>query len=1092
MKIRCRFLLLALLLAPAAAATSTVDVNDVAEGYVRLVLEVGFYDEDYVDAYFGPAAWQPAEDQAEEPFPASRLRGRADTLLEQLQEIDRDRFTGIHQQRYDYLYKQLRSVRGKIDLLAGVKMSFDEESRILYDAVAPPWNEGHYQDILAELDRLLPGSGDLYQRFNRYKVKFTVPRLQVEEALERAIAVYRQQTGENVALPAGEGFATEFVFGKPWAAALTYQGQGRSLVEINFSAPFGVADILRLARHELYPGHHTHLTLLDTQLVQQRRWLEFSVLPLYSPLALIAEGLAEYASYDLFTPAERLEFEGPLLSTLLEIDPAEGETYDRIMKLKSALDGAIVEAARRYLDGQLDDEPMRQWLRRYALVAPGAEGGLIDFVDKHGSYVINYTVGRQLVQDYITRHGGATDPARRWRLFQTLLSTPQTPSTLVAAQGEAGAVPKAVQSMIEQAGNADDDQQRLSVLKELSQQQNLANGLRADVDRLRREIERWLTEPRLDYFGRTISRELDWDFGIDPNSPLYPLTLLYRGRMLVWYTLESGGVWNNASRRDMFLGPARRHFAEYSRHFPQNRIARMYLGEPIGPEKHYRAIPGAPDWAIYQREGLERLADIVEWWIDNRMRDNGEYGGGWGDDCEMWRWWVPVLIGFDDPKMAAAQQRFSEALMQQEHMRQGYTTHMTDVEHTAEDSADVITPMMHLDPENPVWLARAKRLAQLMEDRWTGRNERGGLQFKSTYFTVDRVDDRPQRACDTVYHPRAVQPALLYWQRTGDPHLTELFTAWMDTWVEAAARAERGKPAGIIPSAIHWPDGRVGGLADDWWDPRNHGEHTLYLWPSAMSMMMNTMLLTHHMTGRDKYLEPIRSMARARLRYLQNPPSQSPPAGSEAWCAARMGFVSSIVAKYHFLTGRNEFDELLRRDTPPYTGFRLTGDRRQLATALRDNALALRLNWPGYTSEVRYTDRVLRFPQLFRGGLITDQRVEAIGSPNPPVLYATATGDPGDALYFPMNAVRWLTPPRDIAVLVTDSGKTSFTAEFFHFGTDARPMAAELYLLEQGRYTLTLVAGNEEPLSQTVAVAGPHTRVQFTLPPRTLCTLRIR
>ncbi|UCD50540.1 MAG: hypothetical protein JSW27_23815 [Phycisphaerales bacterium] len=659
-------------------------------------------------------------------------------------------------------------------------------------------------------------------------------------------------------------------------------------------------------------------------------------------------------------------------------------------------------------------------------------------------------------------------------------------------KGEGIAVPGTVQTAIQRAGNADEDAERLGILKELAQRPDLSDKLRADVERIRREVERWLADPRLDYFGRTISQQADWDFGVDPNSPLYPLTLLYRGRMLVWHTMESGGVWNNQPRREAFLGQAKRDFSEYVRHFPLNRIARMYLGEPIGPDKDYPAVPGAPDWAVYQREGLERLTDIIEWWIDNRMRDNGEYGGGWGDDCEMWRWWVPVLIGFEDRKIATAQQRFSEALMQQEHMRRGYTTRMTDVEHTAEDSADVITPMMHLDPDNPIWFARAQRLTQLMETLWTGRNERGGLQFKSTYFTVDRVDDRPDRACDTVYHPRAVQPALLYWQRTGDPHLTGLFTAWMDAWVEATARAERGKPAGIIPSAIHWPDGRIGGLADDWWDPRNHGEYTLYLWPSAMSMMMNTMLLTHHVTGQDKYLKPIRSMARARLRHLQDPPSQSPPAGSEAWCAARMGFVSGVVAKYRFLTGRGEFDELLRRDMPAYTGFRLTGDRRQLTHALENNAAALRINWPGYTSEVRYTDRVLRFPQLFGGGLMTDRRIDAIRSPTPSVLYATATGDPGDALYFPMNAVRWLTPPRKIAVLVTDATKTSFAAELFHFGSKPRPMAAELYLLDEGRYHLTLEAGGKEIHSQPLTIAGPRTQVQFTLPPQILCTFRVR
>ena len=427
-----RRLLLATLLTAVQtiAVADGVDVNAVAEGYVKLVLEVGLYDEDYVDAYFGPDAWQPAPDQAKETFPVSRLRARADTLIARLEAIGRDRFESIEELRYEYLDKQLRSVRGKIDLLAGVQMSFDEESRVLYDAVAPVRDEKHYQAILDELDGLVPGQGELYWRLNRYRVKFTVPRRKVEDALQAAIAAYRQRTRQHVTLPPDERFELEFVFGKAWAAALTYQGNGVSLVEVNSSAPFCVADIVRIARHELYPGHHTHLTLLDKQLAQSRGWMEFSVLPLYSPLALVAEGIAEYGSYDLFDRTERLEIERTILFPLLDLDPSEAETYDKIMELKSELDGAIVEGTRRYLDGRMDGTQMRQWLRRYALMAPGSETSLIRFTEQHRSYVINYTVGRQLVGDYIARHGGATDPARRWALFQTLLSTPRTPSAL--------------------------------------------------------------------------------------------------------------------------------------------------------------------------------------------------------------------------------------------------------------------------------------------------------------------------------------------------------------------------------------------------------------------------------------------------------------------------------------------------------------------------------------------------------------------------------------------------------------------------------------------------------------------------------------
>jgi len=661
--------------------------------------------------------------------------------------------------------------------------------------------------------------------------------------------------------------------------------------------------------------------------------------------------------------------------------------------------------------------------------------------------------------------------------------------------GVATAKQESIQRTIQKAGNADEDAQRLKILKQLRTKDGLDKGIQEDLDRLIKQINRWLHDRRLDYFGRETSRTKDFQFGLSENSLLEPLTWLYRGRMLTWFALESGGVWKQPRRKAEFLGKARRFYEKYAETFPKNKIVKMYLGEPIPNPKTYEPVLGAPDWAIYQREGLERIADIIEWWIDNRMRENGEYGGGWGDDCEMWRFWVPILIGFDDPKISRAQAKFSQALMSQSHMKLGYTTRMSDVEHTAEDSADVITPMMHLDPDNPLWKQRALKFAEFMETLWTGKNKRGFLQFKSTYFTAERVDSNPQRACDTVYHPRAVQPTLLYWQRTGDENLTRLFSAWMDTWVDAAARSERGKPAGIVPSAIHWPDGRVGGAGPDWWDPRNHGEYTLYLYPSALSMLNHTFLLTHHMTGKDTYLEPIRSQARIRLNYLKHPPKQSPPPGSEAWCASRLGGITGVLTKYKFLTGSTEFDELLSREMSPYMRYRLQNEMKSLVLSLEQNARTLRMNFPGYTSEVRYTDRVLRFPTLFGGGL-TEKSIPGIRSPNTSLLYSTATGDPGGAGYFPLNAVRWLTPPRNLAALVIKSGNQNFAAQLFHFGTKPRPMAAELYVLKPGNYEMILSVMNNEKskiiVKKNIKIKGPRTRISFELPAQKLCTMQIQ
>ena len=670
-------------------------------------------------------------------------------------------------------------------------------------------------------------------------------------------------------------------------------------------------------------------------------------------------------------------------------------------------------------------------------------------------------------------------------------------ASLVGAIGQAGvAAGGPVQELIQRAGNAEDDAVRLEMLKELAEKPDLAPSLAADVDKMVAFVERWIGEKSLwRWYDREVRRTVDYDFQIAEDSPLYPLTCFYRGRMLFWVTNEYGNIIGYHEPRRQFLDKAVEQFKIAGAAFPENRVIRMYLGEPIPAEKAYANDCGAPEWAALEREGLERLADVVEWWIDNRLRDSGEYGGAWDDDCEMWRSWVPVMIAFEHPKLTDAQAFFSDALMSQDYMKDGYTSHVYDVEHTAEPSTDTITPMIHLTPDDPVWKRRALRLAELMETLWTGTNRRGMLQFKSTYFSAQKVDPNPERACDTPYHVVAIQPALVLWQRTGDEKLGKLFSAWMDTWVDATARAERGKPAGIVPAAIRWPEGEIGGPGPDWWDPRHHNEPTLYVWPTSVGKLADVLLLTYHMTGDEKYLEPIRSMAAIRLAWLKNRPPKAPEPGTEAWCAAKLGFLAATLAKYKLLTGRSEFDEILAQDYRALAVSESRADRTALVASLRASAESLRVNFPGHTREVRFTDRVFAFPRMYGADMMFPEPVPANSKRfDAQLLYATATGDRGGFHVFPLGAVRWLTLPREIAALVTRSAKDRFTAELFHFGPQARPMGAELYLLAPGRYTFEITDGDSGDVitpPKQFSVTGPRTRIALELPPRRLCVLRI-
>ncbi len=666
--------------------------------------------------------------------------------------------------------------------------------------------------------------------------------------------------------------------------------------------------------------------------------------------------------------------------------------------------------------------------------------------------------------------------------------------------------PDGIADIIRRAGNAADEKERYRLLKSLEGRGDLTPDLRADLAKIMPVVDAWANgkdRPVEDdsraaengYLCRFITGKVRPKSRgqVHPpppaeGSPLRPIWCLYRGRMLIWIVIQSGPLRRVKEDRDAYFGEARRLLEEARKAFPENRVLGMYLGDPIPWPSKSEPAPGAPEWANLQREGLEKLAEIIHWWIDERQLEDGQFGGGWGDDVEMWRWWTPLLIGFDDPKANAAQERLSIGIFRKPHLKDGFTSRMTDVEHSNEDTTDTILPMMHLKPDDPLWQRRARRLVELSRERWTGRNRRGFLQFKSIYFSVDKVDESRRRAFDTVYHPSIIQPALLHWQRTGDAGTAEFVCEWLKVWVDAAARAENGKPAGVMPSAIRWPEGTVAAEERPWWEPfpLNHND-ALYNWPGATRLMTSTLLLAWHMTGREEFLRPILLMAEFRLKHKGG--SKDEP-GSDAWCSFQMrGLLADTLAKYRFLTGDRRHDELLGADASGYVRYRLHRDVRALEASLRRNAEAFRYNREGFTGEMRWTDRVMAFASHYLSSLPQ----AAPPSPSPEILYSSATGDPGNPLVFPLNAVRWMTEPRDLAALVTESARDRFAADLFHFGDRPRAMGAELYLLRPGRYSATLAekASGRKISTQPVAVAGQRTSIRLELPARILVTLRV-
>jgi hypothetical protein len=411
-------------------AAENETMNALAERYVKLVLALGQHDADYVDAYYGPAEWKTQAEQTKRPLAdigrdAAAVDAALATVKPAAQAEEAVRL------RHEYLTRQLSALRARVSMLEGKRFTFDEESRALYDAVAPTHTESEFDAVLAELDSRLPGPGSLSERLDKFRSQFVIPRERLDATFKAAIGACRTRTLAHLSLPPEESFTVEYVTNKSWSGYNWYQGNYRSLIQVNTDLPIFVDRAIDLACHEGYPGHHVYNVLLEKTLVRDRGWVEFSVYPLRSPQSLIAEGSANYGIDIAFPRPERMELERKVIFPAAGLNQAGVDAYYAVLSLTDRLSYAGNEAARRYLNGQFDAAAAAKWLERYGLYSAPRAQQRVRFVDQYRSYVINYNLGKDMVARYIeAESGGGNDAGRRWDVFTRLLSSPRLPSGL--------------------------------------------------------------------------------------------------------------------------------------------------------------------------------------------------------------------------------------------------------------------------------------------------------------------------------------------------------------------------------------------------------------------------------------------------------------------------------------------------------------------------------------------------------------------------------------------------------------------------------------------------------------------------------------
>ena len=155
-----------------------------------------------------------------------------------------------------YLARQLAALRARVRDAAGQEADLRRRvAGALRRGGAAPRRGGVRGGARRSSTAKLPGEGPLIERYDAFQQAVRHPaRPPRSRCSRRRSRGCRGRTLTHVALPAGESFTVEYVTDKSWSGYNWYQGNFRSLIQVNTDLPIYIDRAIDLACHEGYPG----------------------------------------------------------------------------------------------------------------------------------------------------------------------------------------------------------------------------------------------------------------------------------------------------------------------------------------------------------------------------------------------------------------------------------------------------------------------------------------------------------------------------------------------------------------------------------------------------------------------------------------------------------------------------------------------------------------------------------------------------------------------------------------------------------------------------------------------------------------------
>jgi len=143
---------------------------------------------------------------------------------------------------------------------------------------------------------------------------------------------------------------------------------------------------------------------------------------------------------------------------------------------------------------------------------------------------------------------------------------------------------------------------------------------------------------------------------------------------------------------------------------------------------------GAPDWAFWQMQAVDRIRRHVHWTIDNKQVWTGEFGGVWNDDSTHVENWMGYMLCLDGTgKIRNAMRRYWDGVWTHQ-LVEGVGKYTQDTCHYSEEGSSGIGMRLLIDYGDPVAYARTLAASSHF-DNWLVRNPKDpeGYLLKSQW-----------------------------------------------------------------------------------------------------------------------------------------------------------------------------------------------------------------------------------------------------------------------------------------------------------------------------------------------------------------------